>query len=171
MQWPIGCPKSQVQHPASLAEKWDIFDINIFNELGFNGRKLNKTIIYILADGLWSVWNSWTSCSQTCGGGIEERFRFCDSPRPLFGGKDCLMDSNEEYSQTRDCAWMDCPGLQWAFNTPVGLGGSIYTFLVNFCFQLQCDIWFSYPQFNRKCHFLSKFFCLSLSWIKCHFCG
>ena len=22
----------------------------------------------------------------------------------------------------------------------VGLGGSIYTFLVNFCFQLQCDI-------------------------------
>ena len=34
--------------------------------------------------------------------------------------------------------------------TLVGLGGSKYTFLVNFCFLLQYDIWFFYPQFIQK---------------------
>ena len=40
----------------------------------------------------------------------------------------------------------------------MGVCGSIYTFLVKFCFKLQCDIWFSYPQFNRKCNFFIQIF-------------
>ncbi|XP_031442354.1 adhesion G protein-coupled receptor B1-like isoform X2 [Clupea harengus] len=38
-------------------------------------------------DGKWQPWTSWSSCSKTCGGGIQERQRNCDGP--FFGGEPC----------------------------------------------------------------------------------
>ncbi len=26
----------------------------------------------------WSLWGSWSSCSQTCGSGLEKRTRYCE---------------------------------------------------------------------------------------------
>ncbi|XP_044178032.1 coadhesin-like [Acropora millepora] len=41
-------------------------------------------------DGIWASWTSWTPCSRTCGdGGIRERARLCDAPKPAFNGTYC----------------------------------------------------------------------------------
>ncbi|KAL4223254.1 scavenger receptor [Mactra antiquata] len=48
------------------------------------------------ADGVWSSWSSWGSCSQTCLGGLTSRQRQCNSPTPSNFGHDCV-GSNREY--------------------------------------------------------------------------
>ena len=40
-------------------------------------------------DGNWGSWSGWTNCSRACNGGTRIRYRFCDSPSPLYGGKVC----------------------------------------------------------------------------------
>ena len=47
-----------------------------------------------LVDGGWSVWNV-GSCSVTCGGGIKEKFRHCNNPTPICGGKFCNGSNTE----------------------------------------------------------------------------
>merc|ERR1711915_953740 len=72
-------------------------------------------------DGGWSDWLAWSECSQDCihhPSGAQKivtkakmkRFRFCNNPRPKFGGKSCARDKTYEYDSTvmsemksRDC--------------------------------------------------------------------
>ncbi|KAL3861720.1 hypothetical protein ACJMK2_007744 [Sinanodonta woodiana] len=39
-------------------------------------------------DGAWSEFSSWSTCSATCGGGIQKRYRYCNNPIP-HGGNYC----------------------------------------------------------------------------------
>ncbi|XP_066919712.1 uncharacterized protein [Clytia hemisphaerica] len=55
-------------------------------------------------DGAWRQWGSWSSCSQSCGGGQETRRRSCDPP--AFGGNDCISANTE---QERPCNQDPCP--------------------------------------------------------------
>ncbi|UJR27555.1 hypothetical protein I4U23_008837 [Adineta vaga] len=41
-------------------------------------------------NGGWSPWTPWSSCSHTCGLGVEYQQRKCTNPKPDFGGKHCL---------------------------------------------------------------------------------
>ena len=46
-------------------------------------------------DGDWSVWGSWSPCSQSCRnrlteGGVRIRKRQCNNPPATDGGLDCL---------------------------------------------------------------------------------
>ena len=50
-------------------------------------------------DGNWSVWSFWSSCSVSCGKGIQGRRRYCDNPPPQNGGTVCKGISEE----TRMC--------------------------------------------------------------------
>lgn len=54
-----------------------------------------NTEVCPLADGAWSQWMEWYPCSKTCGRGIKARERFCNSPAPTSGGKDCEGKSRE----------------------------------------------------------------------------
>ena len=57
-------------------------------------------------DGNWSEWGDWSSCSLTCGVGVQNRSRTCTNPSPAFGGASCPGDSSEP----RFCNEDPCPG-------------------------------------------------------------
>lgn len=56
-------------------------------------------------DGIWSKWNPWSSCTVTCGGGVQVRQRTCDNPAPSGKGKKC--EGPDE--GTRLCSQNPCP--------------------------------------------------------------
>ncbi|CAD5120562.1 DgyrCDS9128 [Dimorphilus gyrociliatus] len=55
-------------------------------------------------DGGWSLWGSWSNCHKTCGPGVRYKRRYCDTPKPQWGGKDCEGSSSEyETCQMKPC--------------------------------------------------------------------
>lgn len=48
-----------------------------------------------LVNGDWGPWSPWDTCSVTCDGGVQNRKRLCNSPPPMYGGKDCVGDEKE----------------------------------------------------------------------------
>ncbi|CAG2256289.1 Hemicentin-1,Coadhesin,Adhesion G protein-coupled receptor B3,Thrombospondin-1,Mucin-like protein,Adhesion G protein-coupled receptor B1 [Mytilus edulis] len=54
-------------------------------------------------DGQWGSWTT-SSCSETCGNGVQYRNRTCNDPSPSNGGKDCQGVDNE----SSDCNSGDC---------------------------------------------------------------
>ena len=77
----------------------------------------------ITVDGNWGSWESWTTCSTTCGDGVETRNRLCNDPEPVDGGAgnaaDCPTDAAytdlplngglQEQQDERSCNDMPCP--------------------------------------------------------------
>ncbi|KAM5157512.1 SCO-spondin-like [Mantella aurantiaca] len=70
-------------------------------------------------DGNWSDWTPWSDCSATCGGGFQNRYRFCTDPPPSPTGLPCQGPEREEQPCHPDpCAesgdwsawssWTDC---------------------------------------------------------------
>ena len=57
--------------------------------------------------GNWGDWGMWTDCSVTCGDGERSRFRVCDNPAPMPGGKMCEGDSAER----EGCNEQECIGI------------------------------------------------------------
>ncbi|WAR11202.1 ECT-like protein [Mya arenaria] len=41
-------------------------------------------------DGGWSDWQDWTACPVTCGGGLQNRQRYCNNPKPSLLGYYCV---------------------------------------------------------------------------------
>ncbi|XP_066928943.1 uncharacterized protein [Clytia hemisphaerica] len=56
--------------------------------------------------GNWTDWTDWGNCDQTCGQGIQMRYRWCINPVPDNGGDYCVGDGNE----TRWCNEIPCDG-------------------------------------------------------------
>ncbi|XP_064583683.1 A disintegrin and metalloproteinase with thrombospondin motifs 13 isoform X4 [Zonotrichia leucophrys gambelii] len=54
--------------------------------------------------GHWSAWSPLSPCSRSCGGGVVLRQRFCNNPRPAFGGQECHGASVQaEMCNTQAC--------------------------------------------------------------------
>ncbi|XP_060608370.1 coadhesin-like isoform X2 [Ruditapes philippinarum] len=66
------------------------------------------------ANGGWSDWTSWSSCSATCGGGIRSQTRSCSNPPPSPYGQYCLGSHDRVEScannncETKHCATNPC---------------------------------------------------------------
>ncbi|XP_060065517.1 hemicentin-1-like [Ylistrum balloti] len=56
-------------------------------------------------NGIWTDWQTWSTCSVTCGNGSITRSRNCDNPPPSFGGNDCEGSA----SDTQNCTLTHCP--------------------------------------------------------------
>ncbi|KAM6461696.1 thrombospondin type-1 domain-containing protein 1 isoform 1-T2 [Liasis olivaceus] len=71
--------------------------------------------------GSWSIWQAWSSCSATCGGGIRERYRECLTPFPIQTMQGCLGRQQE----TSPCSLEECPVTTAALLTtlPPEMGG------------------------------------------------
>ncbi|XP_033738097.1 SCO-spondin-like isoform X2 [Pecten maximus] len=54
-------------------------------------------------DGVWALWSNWTTCSVTCGGGLQDRERTCEGP--YYGGANCTGEETQE----RKCNTHFCP--------------------------------------------------------------
>lgn len=66
---------------------------------------LFSSLLHILVNGRWGPWSPWSACTVTCGGGIRERSRLCNSPEPQYGGKPCVGDTKQHDM----CNKKDCP--------------------------------------------------------------
>ncbi|XP_041349174.1 SCO-spondin-like [Gigantopelta aegis] len=63
-------------------------------------------------DGGWTdytPWDDWSTCSVSCGGGSQARFRSrtCTNPSPAYGGAEC--DGEPDDSEERECNTQQCP--------------------------------------------------------------
>ncbi|XP_060594093.1 thrombospondin-1-like isoform X2 [Ruditapes philippinarum] len=56
------------------------------------------------ANGGWSSWGTWTTCSATCDGGLRSRFRNCSNPSPSLHGQYCAGPATE----VDDCNQKQC---------------------------------------------------------------
>ncbi|XP_072686973.1 hemicentin-1 isoform X2 [Canis lupus baileyi] len=55
--------------------------------------------------GVWSTWQPWSACSESCGKGAQIRTRLCNNPPPSFDGSYC--DGAE--TQMQVCNERHCP--------------------------------------------------------------
>lgn len=70
-------------------------------------RKLNAKLqlCSLSVDGGWGPWSPWATCSVTCGGGVKNRMRECNSPEPQYGGRKCIGKASDSDS----CNKKVCP--------------------------------------------------------------
>jgi hypothetical protein len=132
-----GCEDLQDLHDVvtALAMKVEKNEEEIDN-LKQENKKLNDKLDILeneavyKVDGEWSDYGNWSTCSQTCGGGLQQRRRQCDNPSPLYGGRDCsgeegcksgeihtTIEVNHTYTveSTRPCLHVfRCP-MNWKF--------------------------------------------------------
>ena len=50
---------------------------------------------FYTVDGNWEQWGQWSTCSQTCNGGTQERKRECNDPSSENGETNCYGDDLE----------------------------------------------------------------------------
>ena len=89
--------------------------------------------------GGWSKWSGWTSCSQTCGTGSQERSRSCTNPEPKYGGRLCTGVKNNK----RICRRQRCPGKK--INVASLIGNTVLFF------HERSYSWFRWDFFKTAC--------------------
>ena len=52
------------------------------------------------------MWSPWLPCDADCGGGVQERSRFCNNPVPHPRAKDCTILGPDK--ETRLCNVFPC---------------------------------------------------------------
>ncbi|CAM9592142.1 unnamed protein product [Lampetra fluviatilis] len=69
------------------------------------GSALVRATLTVQVHGGFSEWLEWGPCSTSCGQGLQERVRVCNSPIPANGGRPCAGPA----SDSRPCASRPCP--------------------------------------------------------------
>ncbi|TRZ22552.1 hypothetical protein HGM15179_004536 [Zosterops borbonicus] len=69
------------------------------------GSVLATVPLTVQVHGGFSSWLEWRACSVTCGQGVQERVRQCDSPVPANGGRACPGPHRD----LRSCHRQPCP--------------------------------------------------------------
>ena len=53
---------------------------------------------WYIVHGGWGSWSTLTTCSVSCGSGVQSRSRICDNPAPSNGGRQCAGSPKETTS-------------------------------------------------------------------------
>ncbi|KAL9970174.1 hypothetical protein ACROYT_G022504 [Oculina patagonica] len=59
-------------------------------------------------DGGYTEWTAWTTCSATCGGGVQWQSRNCTKPKPEGDGKTCEVQGLGPAKQSQTCNTQPC---------------------------------------------------------------
>ncbi|XP_052097131.1 uncharacterized protein LOC127732114 isoform X8 [Mytilus californianus] len=68
------------------------------------------TILFILStsvagNGVWSKWSDYSTCSVTCGGGVQTKSRMCSNRAPNENGHNCSGNNvDERICNTQNCS-------------------------------------------------------------------
>jgi len=85
--------------------------------------------------GIWSSWSDWTTCSATCGTGVQTRTRTCNSPPPKCGGRPCQGPTAEHQECISEmCSTVSLPPT----TTPTVCTDPDEEFAYNMC-ETTCD--------------------------------
>ncbi|XP_027005082.2 SCO-spondin isoform X2 [Tachysurus fulvidraco] len=61
-----------------------------------SGRLINCTQVECNVDGGWTDWTPWSTCSVSCGTGLQSRYRFCSNPERAGAGLPCLGPDRQD---------------------------------------------------------------------------
>ncbi|XP_053380156.1 neurogenic locus notch homolog protein 1-like [Mercenaria mercenaria] len=80
------------------------------------GESLNSRLCMpgACANGGWTNWGSWGTCTVTCGIGISSRYRSCTNPSPSPYGQYCKGSANE----VQTCSNSDCVVSNYCDSSP-----------------------------------------------------
>ncbi|HIA04073.1 MAG TPA: hypothetical protein EYN66_19610, partial [Myxococcales bacterium] len=71
---------------------------------GYDGGGVNTPCTCTPINGGWSTWSDWSTCSVSCGSGIQTRTHSCNNPSPNVCGAACSGSSSESQScNTQSC--------------------------------------------------------------------
>ena len=73
---------------------------------GVHGPLAVRHFCSVPVNGGYGPWSAWSSCTKTCGGGVQSRSRECNDPPPDPDGLPCVGPS----SDTHGCNVDMCPG-------------------------------------------------------------
>ena len=62
-------------------------------------------------NGGYTEWSEWSSCSKSCGEGLQKQTRSCTNPPPANGGTDCSRLGKA--TKTKRCNIRSCTGIKW----------------------------------------------------------
>ncbi|XP_054713925.1 hemicentin-1-like [Uloborus diversus] len=95
-------PNNSLQIIAAQLLDEGIYACTAENELG---SVVVEAQLVIQVHGKWSDWQEWSSCSSSCGDGIQSRQRVCNNPLPKNGGKACIgLSSEVRHCESEPCA-------------------------------------------------------------------
>ena len=63
--------------------------VNMFQTVWSNQTGISCLFFLFAVHGNWGSWGSYGNCGAKCGGGVQERFRYCNNPAPRNGGRGC----------------------------------------------------------------------------------
>ena len=87
----------------SRVKNLDFFDISTITYLQTLSSGAEYAI-FVVVNGGYTWWTSWSRCSNTCDEGIKTRTRACTSPLPRYGGLSCSgEDKQSERCNERAC--------------------------------------------------------------------
>lgn len=82
----------------------NVWENNTTSPCKVHSFRILTALIFIPADGRWSEWSVWSTCSKSCGDGVRTRERKCDNPEPVEGGRQCDgEDKQYSYCKASDC--------------------------------------------------------------------
>ena len=106
---------------------------------------------FLLVHGNWGGFGAYETCSKSCGGGAQKRYRSCNKPAPAHGGRTC---AGLNY-QFRACNTNKCPSKLFSYG---------YIYLLYRRCSLRKDALRNFTKFKGK-HLCQCLFLHCLRWV------